>query len=151
VPWSGASVALKARVVGQGSGDVLPPAEKFFLGGSEINRGFYSGEAAGDNAVDGSIELQLNTGIDLMLFGRTIPVTTQLYAFYDRGQTFENQRQDLNVRLSSEGIGARANLTRYTEFDVEGVIRNTRLPSGTSGVVRPLKADAAYWRILTRF
>ncbi len=150
-PWRNASVALRARLLGQGSGSVLLPSEKFFLGGSEINRGFYSGEAAGDNAVDGSIELQLNTGIDLMLFGRTIPVTTQLYAFYDRGQTFENQRQDLNVRLSSEGIGARANLTRYTEFDVEGVIRNTRLPSGTSGVVRPLKADAAYWRILTRF
>ena len=32
VPWNGASVALKARLLGQGSGSVLPPSEKFFLG-----------------------------------------------------------------------------------------------------------------------
>ena len=28
---------------------------------------------------------------------------------------------------------------------MEGVIRNTRLPVGTQGVVKPLKADAIYW------
>lgn len=151
VPWSGASVALKARVVGQGSGDVLPPAEKFFLGGSEINRGFYSGEVTGDNAVAGSLELQLNTGVDLSAFSYPIPVTAQFYAFYDRGETWENQKSDPNTRLSSEGLGARFNLTRFTEFDVEGVVRNTRVPVGTVGVVRPLKADAVYWRVLARF
>ncbi len=150
-PWPGASVAVKTRFLGQGTGDVLPPAEKFFMGGTDINRGFYSGEVTGDNAVDGSIELQLNTGIDLSLFGHTIPIASQFYAFYDRGKTWENQRQDPNIRLSSEGIGVRTNITRYTEFDIEGVIRNTRLPSGTAGVVVPLKADAAYWRLLTRF
>ena len=55
------------------------------------------------------------------------------------------------MTLSSEGIGARVSLTRFTEFDVEGVIRNTRLPEGTPGVVKPLKADAFYWRVLGRF
>ena len=53
--------------------------------------------------------------------------------------------------LSSEGIGVRINLTRFLEFDVEGDIRNTRLPSGTPGAVKPLKADAAFWRVLARF
>ena len=151
VPWQGASVALKMTVKGQGSADVLPPSEKYFLGGSEINRGFYSGEVTGDNALTGSLELQLNTGLDLTLFGRPFPITAQFYAFYDRGETWENQSSDPNARLSSEGIGARFNVTRYTEFDIEGVVRNTRLPSGTAGVVQPLKADAAYWRILARF
>ena len=150
-PWPNATVGVRTRLLGQGTGQVLPPAEKFFLGGTDINRGFYSGEVTGDNALDGSVELQLTTGIDLRVFDRVIPVTTQFYAFYDRGQTWENQRQDPNIRLSSEGIGARTNITRYTEFDVEGVIRNTRLPTGTEGVVKPLKADAAYWRVLTRF
>ena len=150
-PWRDASVALRARVLGQASSSVLPPAEKFFLGGSEINRGFYSGQVTGDNALAWSLELQLNTGIDFTLFGAPVPVTAQLYAFYDRGKTWENQRIDPDARLSSTGIGARVNITRYTEFDVEGVVRNTRLPVGTQGVVRPLKADAAYWRLLTRF
>ena len=151
MPWEGSSVALKARLAGQGSGDVLPPSEKYFLGGSEINRGFYSGEVTGDNAIAWSFELQLNTGLELTVFNYPVPITAQFYAFYDRGETWENQKADPNTRLSSEGIGARFNITRYTEFDVEGVIRNTRLPVGTQGVVRPLKADAAYWRVLTRF
>ena len=151
VPWSGSSVALKTRVLGQGSGDVLPPSEKFFLGGSEIDRGFYSGEVTGDNAFAWSFELQLNTGLDLTVFNYPVPITAQFYAFYDRGETWENQRIDPNTRLSSEGIGGRFNITRFTEFDVEGVIRNTRVPVGTQGIVKPLKADALYWRVLTRF
>ncbi len=151
VPWSGSSVALNARIVGQGSHGVLPPAEKFFLGGSEINRGFYSGEVSGDNALAGSLELRLNTGIDLSAFSYPIPVTAQFYAFYDRGETWENQKSDPNTRISSEGIGSRVNITPYTEFDIEGVVRNTRLPVGTVGVVKPLKADAVYWRVLARF
>jgi hemolysin activation/secretion protein len=151
VPWDGSSVALKTRVLGQGSGDVLPPSEKFFLGGSEIDRGFYSGEVTGDNALAWSFELQLNTGLDLTVFNYPVPITAQFYAFYDRGETWENQKIDPDTRLSSEGIGGRFNITRYTEFDVEGVIRNTRLPVGTQGIVKPLKADALYWRVLTRF
>ena len=151
VPWDGASVALKARVAGQGSKDILPPSEKYFLGGSEINRGFYSGEVTGDNALAWSFELQLNTGLDLNVFSYPVPITAQFYAFYDRGETWENRLADPNTRLSSEGIGGRFNITRFTEFDIEGVIRNTRLPVGTQGVVKPLKADAAYWRVLTRF
>jgi len=31
------------------------------------------------------------------------------------------------------------------------VLRNTRIAAGTTGVVEPLKADALYWRVLTRF
>ncbi len=151
VPWEGSSVALKTRVVGQGSGAVLPPSEKFFLGGSEINRGFYSGEVTGDNALGWSFELQLNTGLDLTVFNYPVPITAQFYTFYDRGETWENQKIDPNTRLSSEGVGGRFNITRYTEVDLEGVIRNTRLPVGTQGVVKPLKADALYWRALTRF
>ena len=130
---------------------MLPPSEKFFLGGSEINRGFYAGEVTGDNALDYSLELQLNTGLEVPFFGYPVPITAQFYTFYDRGETWENQKSDFNARLSSEGIGGRFNITRFTEFDVEGVIRNTRIPVGTQGIVQPLKADAAFWRILARF
>jgi hypothetical protein len=34
---------------------------------------------------------------------------------------------------------------------LEGVHRNTLTPNGISQTVRPLKAYAAYWRVITRF
>jgi len=151
-PWTEATVALKGRALGQVTGDVLPPAEKFFLGGAEFNRGYYSGEVTGDNAMVLSAELQLNTRHDASVFGLPLPITAQYYAFYDYGQTWENQRLDANARLSSVGLGLRLTLTQFTEFGLEGVHRNTRfVRSNTSATVAPLKADALYWRVITRF
>ena len=158
-PWTDATIGLKARVLGQVSGDVLPPAEKFFLGGSDFNRGYYSGEVTGDNALVFSAELQLNTSYQTSLFGLPLPIGVQYYAFYDYGQTWENQRLDANAHLASEGIGVRASVTRFTEFDLEGVHRDTRFiggsttsPGTTAGNNRsPLKADALFWRVVTRF
>lgn len=150
-PWAGATVALRGRVLGQVTGDILPPAEQFFFGGPEFNRGFYAGEVTADTALSWTVEAQLNWAFEAPLLGRVWSVTAQTYAFYDRGEAWQNQRGAADERLSSEGIGGRFFLTRYTEFDVEGVIRNTRLPLGLPGIVRPIKADAAYWRVLTRF
>ncbi len=149
--WTNANVALKGRVLGQATGDVLPPAEKFFLGGPDFNRGYYSGEVTGDNALVLSSELQLNTVHDLPLFGRTVPVTAQWYGFYDYGQTWENQRLDANAKLSSMGLGVRLAVTRFTEFGLEGVHRNTRYVHSSGPGVSALKADALYWRVVTRF
>jgi hemolysin activation/secretion protein len=151
VPWQGATVALKAAVAGQYSGDVLPPVEEYFLGGAEFDRGFYAGQVTGDTALTWTLELQLNTGFDVTAFGHPVNLGTQFYGFYDRGETWNNTPLDPNQRLSSEGMGVRLSVTRNTEFDLEGVIRNTRIPSGTEGEVSALKADALYWRALARF
>lgn len=150
--WTNANVALKGRVLGQVSGDVLPPAEKFFLGGAEFNRGYYSGEVTGDNALVLSAELQLNTNHEVALFSRVLPITAQWYGFYDYGRTWENQSLDANAKLSSMGLGVRLLVTKYTEFELEGVHRNTRFVRGGSGAgVSALKADALYWHVVTRF
>ncbi len=149
-PWSDASVALKARALGQATGDVLPPAEEFFLGGADYNRGYYSGEVTGDNALVLSAELQLNTEHQVPVFGHVIPITAQYYTFFDYGETWQNQSLDANARLSSVGGGVRLMLTRYTEVDLEGVHRNTRHINGNDGT-SPLAADAFYWRVLARF
>lgn len=150
-PWNNATVSIKGRVLGQATGDVLPPAEKFFLGGAEFNRGYYSGEVTGDNALVLSAELQLNTGHEIALFGRVIPIGAQYYAFYDYGQTWENQSLDADAKLSSMGLGVRVTVTRFTEFGLEGVHRNTRFVRGRGPGISPLKADALYWRVVTRF
>jgi hemolysin activation/secretion protein len=150
-PWPDASVAMKLLVAGQYSPDVLPPVEKFFLGGPDYTRGFWAGEVTGDSALAWTVELQLNTGLDFQLYHHPIDLAAQFYAFYDHGETWESQPQDPNHRLSSFGGGLRLNVTRFTEFDLEGVTRFTRTPQGTQGNVLPLHADAIYWRVLTRF
>jgi hemolysin activation/secretion protein len=144
-------VALQGLVAGQYSGDVLPPAEKFFLGGARYNRGFYAGEVTGDTALVASGELQFNTGLSVHLMQRTLDLGAQFYGFYDWGETWERQDTDLNKRLVSAGGGLRLTVTRYTEFDLEGVSRITRQPQGSSANVTPLSANAFYWRVLTRF
>ena len=150
-PWRDASVALEGRAAGQITNKVLPSVETFFLGGSQFTRGYWSGEVTGDQAVVWTVELQLNTGFDLTVLRRPINVGAQFYLFYDYGYAWQLVRSEKNQRLTSEGIGVRLNLTRYTEFDLEGDIRNDRLPLGTPGVTKPQKGEALYWRVLARF
>ena len=150
-PFTNATVSVLGLVAGQYSDDVLPPAEKFFLGGSRYNRGFYSGEVTGDTALVATAELQLNTGFTLDWFAKPWDIGAQFYMFYDWGETWERQRTDPNRRLASTGGGVRLSVTRLTEFDVEGVSRQTRQPQGVNSNTSPLRADAIYWRVLTRF
>jgi hemolysin activation/secretion protein len=150
-PWQDASVALQGSLSGQGSGDVLPPEEKFYLGGAHFNRGYYFGQVTGDSGLSTSIELQLNTPVPLPA---SIPipfdVSTQFYTFYDWGETWENNsRLEANRVLNSVGGGVRLFLAQYAEFDVEGVARLARYPNGTDGGA--VKSGAVFWQVLTRF
>ncbi len=148
-PWSGASVSLLALAAGQGSADVLPPVEKFFLGGSRYTRGYYSGEVSGDSGVALTAELQLTTSHNVTVFGNQIDIGTQYYLFYDYGQTWQNVRADPNMTLRSAGLGLRISMTQYLEIDLEGVRRFTLNPDGV-GTSR-LPVDAFYFGALVRF
>ena len=150
-PWNDASVALKLLLTGQYSGDILPPVEKFYLGGSQYTRGYYAGEATGDSALAATAELDLNTPYDTVLFGHALSMRAQWYMFYDWGEAWQNSSLEQNFHLSSEGIGMRLAITRYAEFDLEGDIRNSRLPEGTPGAVKPIPAEAGYWGVLVRY
>jgi hemolysin activation/secretion protein len=50
--------ALKLSVGGQYSDHILPPSEKYFLGGTRFGRGFFNGEVTGDRAIGSTVELQ---------------------------------------------------------------------------------------------
>jgi hemolysin activation/secretion protein len=153
-PWEDATVAFQVALAGQYTEDVLPSAEKFYLGGFRFNRGFYSGEATGDRALTAAFEAQLNTSV-------TIPAPTggsggfdlgmQFYTFYDWGQTWETQKVDRNVRLASAGGGVRLYFPQAIELDLEGVGRLTRRPQGTAGGVSALPPSGFYWRLVGRF
>ncbi|MGE0415932.1 MAG: ShlB/FhaC/HecB family hemolysin secretion/activation protein [Acetobacteraceae bacterium] len=144
------SVALRSAAGWQFSGNVLPPAEKFYLGGPRFNRGYYFGQVSGDSAVTLSVELQLNTPTPMPAF---VPFETrsQVYAFYDWGKAFQNTPLDANVALQSFGGGLRLFVSDAAEIDLEGVYRVNRYPNGQGPGVSPLKTGAFYWQVLYRF
>ncbi len=151
-PWPQANVALQGSVAGQGSGDILPPEEKYYLGGAHFNRGYYFGQVTGDNALTTSLELQLNTPTPLPASVATaIPfdVNAQFYSFYDWGETWENSKLDADHVLNSVGAGVRFFLGPYAELDLEGVGRLSRYPNGTSGGA--VRGAGFYWQVLGRF
>lgn len=148
-PWNGANLALYGLVAGQWSNDILPQAEKFYLGGARLGRGYYAGQVTGDSALAATAELQLSVAYEATLFGHAVRIDPMVYAFYDWGETWENQPLDPNRQISSVGIGTRFALTQYADFQFEGVRRFNQQPNGSAG--EDLKADAFYWRVLMRF
>ncbi len=151
-PYSGATVALKAALAGQFSKDVLPPAEKFYLGGPQFDRGFYYGQVTGDSALTGTLELQLTTNVPAPSFLPTwaSDLSAQIYAFYDQGETWNNGVGDTDQRLRSTGLGTRFYIAQYAELDLEGVRRLTARPLGGAGV-SALPGSAIYWQFLARY
>ena len=151
-PYEGATISLYGLVSGQYTGDVLPQAEKFNLGGLRITRGFFAGQVTGDKALATTAELRLNTGFSTTLFGGSTDIGMQFYGFYDWGQTWENgpSVDRTNHRLASAGGGVRMTVSEYTEFDIEGVSRLTLHPQGGTQTNK-VKAQAIYMRALFKF
>lgn len=155
-PWQNATVALEGSFGGQYSPDILPSSETFYLGGNRVTQGYYAGQVTGDKALYASAELQLNTPVSFRLFGRHFTLGSQLYAFYDWGQAWQNERATYgekpnDLRLASAGGGLRLRLTRQIEFDIAGVHRFvTQLLPASSGVP-PLRGTAVYWGVLARY
>ncbi len=152
VPWDGSTVALMGLLTGQWSNDILPPAEQFYLGGARFTRGYYAGQVPGDKALAATVELQLNTAFSMPLFRTDANVSTQFYLFYDWGETWQNQSADLAAKIASAGGGARLQITRYAELDLEALGRFNLYPAGgrDSGV-SALNGIGLYWRVLGHF
>ena len=157
--WRDMLFSLQGTIAGQYSRDVLPVSEKFFLGGTRLGRGYFAGQVSGDSAFGFSAEAQLDF-LRLPAFtmtpgsGRSVELrpSVQLYMFYDVGRSYENLPSDPNRRLESWGGGVRTNLNNRFYLDIEGVSRIVRQPDSASGPnVRPLAANAAYLRLMTRF
>ena len=143
------SVSLKLAAAGQYSRNILPPAEKFYLGGPHFDRGFYYGEVTADTGVETTVEPLLDVKLPQPGFS-PVPLSAEFYTFYDWGESYSNQALDLDQRLRSLGGGVRFFGGNRVEIDVEGVSRLTRDPNGVLGGSR-LKSSAVYWQVLGRF
>jgi hemolysin activation/secretion protein len=147
-PWNGANVALMGLVTGQWTPDILPPSEQFYLGGSRFTRGFYAGQVPGDKALAITIEPQLNTLVDLSWIGSRTEVASQFYVFYDWGESWQNLGSDLHARLASAGGGARLQVTKNVELDLEALGRFTIHPPPSTA---DMNGIGLYWRVVGRF
>jgi hemolysin activation/secretion protein len=141
--------ALKLSAGGQYARDVLPPSEKYFLGGAQFVRGFFSGEVTGDRAVGGTAELEANTTINATRFGWFDDIRAQYYFFYDTGHVWSDVPGEAQNNLESIGVGVRADLTSFFSMELEGVQRFTRRPGGEN--VNPESPYAVFVRATSRF
>lgn len=149
-PYADATIAFAGAVGGQYATELLPPSEKYYLGGPTFNRGYYYGEVSGDKAVTISAELRLNTPIPLP---NKFPfeIRSQFYLFYDWGAVWQNTSLESDVTLRSAGTGVRLFVANSTEIDLEGVYRISLFPNGQGPDVSPLNSAAFYWQVLQRF
>jgi len=150
-PFDGAMVNLQIHVAGQWSNNILPPAEKFYLGGNRLGRGFYSGQVTGDWGYGYAVELQLDIGYELPVepvLGSN-RASTQFYVFRDMGWAYQNLDTDADRRLSSWGGGLRMVIADTVQFDLELARRLTTRPEGLAA--DPLRATQLFFRTLVRF
>ena len=154
-PLPGWVLGVNILLAGQWTNDVLPLAEKFYLGGARLGRGFYSGQLTGDKGFGAALELQLSTAFSLdrpaLLGGGETQLATQFYLFRDQGWTWENRAADPDRRMESWGGGVRIVFDDWLQFDVEGVHRITRSPEASGAAVRREDANAVFGRMLVRF
>lgn len=150
-PFDGAMVNVQAYVSGQYSSSILPPAEKYYLGGSRLGRGYYSGQVTGDWGYGYAVELQLDLAYEIPAepaLGNNRG-STQLYVFRDMGWAYQNLDTDADRRLSSWGGGVRTVFADTVQFDLEIARRLTTRPEGIAA--DPRRATQLIFRTLLRF
>jgi len=144
----------------QFTNNMLPPSEKYFIGGERLGRGYYAGQVTGDRAIAASIELQLSFAVPFSdvqpssapssVAGRARGLPLQLYAFYDYGKAWNLATFETQVIVArSYGFGVRANVGDTLTVEAEAV---RRLDLNVDGATAPrLKPWGAYFRATTRF
>ena len=142
--------ALKLSIGGQYTGDILPPSEKFYLGGNRFGRGFFYGQITGDRAIGSTVELQFNTGFtDVPILAPDHRLDVQFYGFWDTGFSYNLAPGDFNQNIKSIGLGARSDLTEWLFVELEGVHRLAIQPSGAN--TNRLSAYAGFARVVVRY
>jgi hemolysin activation/secretion protein len=154
------SVNLFVTGAAQMTDSILPPSEKFFLGGERLGRGYYAGQVTGDRAIAASIELQLSFAVPYSdvqpssapasVAGRVRGLPLQLYAFYDYGKAWNLASFETpTIVARSYGFGVRANVGDTLTVEAEAV---RRIDLAVDGAAAPrLNPWGAYFRATTRF
>jgi hemolysin activation/secretion protein len=122
--------SLYGEVTGQYAPEVLPAAERFFLGGSTIGRGFAPGNTSGDTGFGGRVELRRAVSSP----PRGYVDAAELYAFGDWGRAYDrsiSRDGDQWEELGSVGIGARVDVRPWLSITPEVVRQVAGAPADT--------------------
>ena len=146
------SFGLMGLLTGQCHGNILPPAEQFYLGGSHFTRGYYSGQVPGDKALVATTELQLNTCFDLSrrpTVGRmpqrnsTCSTTGARHGITSRPIQLHDQLRRRRRAHAGHALRSRSISRAWHGSTVSQ-------PAAGPGI-SPLYGGAFYWRVLVRF
>lgn len=109
-------LTARATASGQWSGDRLPAAERFAIGGEAIGRAFDEAFVAGDRGRGGSVELAWRP------VGAGKLAQTELYGFADHGRVTIKARGPVPTQrygLGSAGVGGRVRYGEKAELGLE--------------------------------
>lgn len=150
-PFDNTMLSIQGLVSGQWTNDILPSAERYFLGGNRLLRGYYVGQAAGDSGYGYALELQFDTFWDVPLtpFPGSGRASSQFYVFQDYGRVTQNLDSDRRRKAVSYGGGIRTLISETVGVDLEFARRLTRRIDGEN--TDPLRSDYVYIRTLVRF
>jgi len=125
-------------------------AQTLPFGGDRLGRGYFNGQLAGDRALAGTVELQLNFLMTNDLAQPNEPIPVQLYTFYDTGTVRNLSPNDVaSNRLHSFGIGTRIDFSSQVTGELE-VTRRLKLDVDGANV-KDLPEDSIYARLVLRY
>ncbi len=113
-------INLILKIDGQVSDQPLIDNEQYTAGGMESVRGYMESEAAGDDAVHGTLEVSFPDPLERFGTGRWHQVSP--FLFYDMAQLVIIEPlpgQDKSIKLAGAGVGIRGSVTKNLEYELD--------------------------------
>ncbi|MDA8091389.1 MAG: BamA/TamA family outer membrane protein [Nitrospiraceae bacterium] len=113
-------MGLFMKVDGQAANESLIDNEQYVAGGMESVRGYREDEAAGDDAVHGTVELSFPDPLEKSATGKWLHSSP--FIFYDIADlTIQNPLPGQMGSIKMEGVGAgmRGSITKNAEYEVD--------------------------------
>jgi hemolysin activation/secretion protein len=118
-----AGMGLSVKIDGQMSDQPLIDNEEYIAGGMESVRGYMESEAAGDDAMHGSIEISFPDPLER--FGIVKWLQMSPYLFYDMAELAIIEPlpgQDRHIIIEGAGGGIRGSMTKHLEYELDWAI-----------------------------
>jgi hemolysin activation/secretion protein len=111
---------LHVKIDGQVSGQPLIDNEQYTAGGMESVRGYMESEAAGDDAVHGTLEVSFPDPLERFGAGGWFQMNP--FLFYDIAELIVIEPlpgQDKSTRLMGAGVGMRGSMAKNLEYELD--------------------------------